>query len=72
MLVASAGQVARPAAYCWYAIRESGSDLKTIQERIRHAKLDMSVEYTHEFDIINREVVDKLVGLNPKNIKFAP
>ncbi|MNC52865.1 site-specific tyrosine recombinase XerC [compost metagenome] len=53
-------------------LRESGSDLKTIQERLRHAKLDMSAEYTHESDIINREVVDKLEVLNPKNIKIAP
>ncbi|MRN51953.1 tyrosine-type recombinase/integrase [Paenibacillus monticola] len=53
-------------------LRESGSDLKTIQERLRHAKLDMSAEYTHESDIINREVVDKLESLNPKNIKIAP
>ncbi|MHA0856620.1 tyrosine-type recombinase/integrase [Paenibacillus sp. CMAA1364] len=52
-------------------LRESGSHLKTIQERLRHAKLDMSAEYTHESDIINREVVDKLEVLNPKNIKIA-
>lgn len=53
-------------------LRESGADLKTIQERLRHAKLDMSAEYTHESDIINREVVDRLESLNPKQIKSAP
>ncbi|MFP4976347.1 tyrosine-type recombinase/integrase [Paenibacillus sp. CN-4] len=53
-------------------LRESGADIKTIQERLRHSKIDMSAEYTHESDIINREVVDKLEALNPKSSNFAP
>ncbi|WP_162515402.1 tyrosine-type recombinase/integrase [Paenibacillus pinistramenti] len=54
-------------------LRESGADLKTIQERLRHTKIGMTADiYTHESEIISREAADRLEGLQPKQQKFAP
>lgn len=54
-------------------LRESGTDLKTIQERLRHAKLDTTANiYTHKSEAINRAAADQLEGLDPKRPKFAP
>ncbi|MNJ74738.1 site-specific tyrosine recombinase XerC [compost metagenome] len=54
-------------------LRESGIDLKTIQERLRHTKLDTTANiYTHESEEINRAAADSLESLNPQLIKFAP
>ncbi|BFH60712.1 tyrosine-type recombinase/integrase [Paenibacillus azoreducens] len=54
-------------------LRESGADLKTIQERLRHTKLDTTANiYTHKSEAISRAAADQLEELNPKWIKFAP
>ncbi|WP_228101511.1 tyrosine-type recombinase/integrase [Paenibacillus donghaensis] len=54
-------------------LRESGADLKTIQERLRHTKLDTTANiYTHKSEAISRAAADQLKELNPKSIKFAP
>ncbi|WHX50518.1 site-specific integrase [Paenibacillus woosongensis] len=54
-------------------LRESGTDLKTIQERLRHTKLDTTANiYTHKLEKINRAAADQLEDLNPKRLKIAP
>lgn len=54
-------------------LRESGTDLKTIQERLRHVKMDTTANiYTHKSDTISRAAADQLEDLNPKLAKFAP
>jgi hypothetical protein len=54
-------------------LRESGADLKTIQERLRYTKLDTTANiYTHKSEAISRAAADQLEELNPKSIKFAP
>lgn len=48
-------------------LRESGTDLKTIQERLRHTKLDTTANvYTHKIDVISRAAADQLESLNPQ------
>lgn len=54
-------------------LRESGADLKTIQERLRHSKLDTTANiYTHKSETISRAAADQLEELNPKWFKTAP
>ncbi|MEJ9220693.1 site-specific integrase [Paenibacillus glucanolyticus] len=54
-------------------LRESGADLKTIQERLRHTKLDTTANiYTHKSETISKAAVAHLEELNPKRMKFAP
>ncbi|MEK3784096.1 tyrosine-type recombinase/integrase [Paenibacillus sp. FSL R5-0810] len=54
-------------------LRESGVDLKTIQERLRHTKIGTTADiYTHESAIISREAADRLEMLNPELRRFAP
>ncbi|CAM3935001.1 MULTISPECIES: tyrosine-type recombinase/integrase [Paenibacillus] len=54
-------------------LRESGVDLKTIQERLRHTKIGTTADiYTHESAIISREAADRLEVLNPELRRFAP
>lgn len=54
-------------------LRESGVDLKTIQERLRHTKIGTTADiYTHESAQISRAAADRLEILNPKNKKIAP
>lgn len=54
-------------------LRESGADLKTIQERLRHTKIGTTADlYTHESELISRDAADRLEGLNPKSPKVAP
>lgn len=54
-------------------LRESGADLKQIQERLRHTKIGTTADiYTHESELISRDAADRLESLNPKQIKFAP
>ncbi|WP_305753069.1 tyrosine-type recombinase/integrase [Paenibacillus zeirhizosphaerae] len=61
-------------------LRESGADLKTIQERLRHTKLDTTANvYTHKSDVISRAAADQLERLDPQQIRaedktsdFAP
>lgn len=54
-------------------LRESGADLKTMQERLRHTKIGTTADiYTHESEIINREAADRLEGLRPNQYKIAP
>lgn len=54
-------------------LRESGADLKTIQERLRHTKLDTTANiYTHKSETINQAAVAHLEELDPKWLKFAP
>ncbi|MGE6229136.1 tyrosine-type recombinase/integrase [Paenibacillus chitinolyticus] len=54
-------------------LHESGSDLKTIQERLRHNKTGTTADiYTHETRSISREVVEHLEGLRTKWLQFAP
>jgi len=48
-------------------LRESGADMKTIQERLRHTKLSTTMDiYTHESEEISRAAANKLEALNPK------
>ncbi|MGG3307483.1 site-specific integrase [Paenibacillus lautus] len=54
-------------------LRESGADLKTIQERLRHTKIGTTADiYTHESESISREAADRLEGLRPKRQQIAP
>lgn len=54
-------------------LRESGADLKTIQEQLRHTKIGTTADiYTHKSSTISREATDKLELLNPKQSKNAP
>ncbi|AWP26138.1 hypothetical protein PVOR_27560 [Paenibacillus vortex V453] len=54
-------------------LRECGMDLKTIQERLQHTKMDTRANiYIHRSEAINRSVADQLEELNPKWIKLAP
>lgn len=54
-------------------LRELGTDLKTIQERLRHTKLGTTADiYTHENKEISRAAADQLEILNPRNSKIAP
>ncbi|MEF3313843.1 site-specific integrase [Paenibacillus sp. GYB004] len=54
-------------------LRESGTDLKTIQERLRHTKLDTTANiYSHKSESIDRAAVAPLEELNPKRVKIAP
>jgi len=53
-------------------LRENGVDLKTIQERLRHTKIDTTANiYVHESDIISRAAADQLETLNPKLAPFS-
>lgn len=53
-------------------LRESGSDLKTIQEQLRHTKLATSADiYTHKSAVVSRTAIDRLEVLNPMNSKSA-
>ncbi|WP_197477172.1 hypothetical protein [Paenibacillus glucanolyticus] len=48
-------------------------DLKTIQERLQHTKMDTRANiYIHRSEAINRSAADQLEELNPKWIKLAP
>src|SRR5690606_4796606 len=48
-------------------LRESGADLKAIQERLRHTKISTTADiYTHESTIISRDSADRLDSLNPQ------
>ncbi|KZS44491.1 hypothetical protein AWU65_31030 [Paenibacillus glucanolyticus] len=52
---------------------ECGMDLKTIQERLQHTKMDTRANiYIHRSEAINRSAADQLEELNPKWIKLAP
>jgi integrase len=54
-------------------LRESGADLNTIKERLRHTKIGTTADiYTHESMIVSREAADRLETLNPRVSKFAP
>ncbi|WP_375162538.1 site-specific integrase [Paenibacillus sp. Pae15] len=54
-------------------LRESGKDLKTIQERLRHSRLETTANiYTHESMLVSREAADSLETLDPRIKKFAP
>ncbi|MEC0092852.1 tyrosine-type recombinase/integrase [Paenibacillus macquariensis] len=54
-------------------LRESGADLKTIQERLRHTKLGTTADiYTHKSELISRTAADQLEGLNPNRVQIAP
>lgn len=54
-------------------LRESGADLKMIQERLRHTKIGTTADiYTHESTLISRDAANRLEDLNPKVRKIAP
>lgn len=54
-------------------LRESGADLKQIQERLRHTKIGTTADiYTHESELISRDSADRLETFNPKYKKNAP
>lgn len=47
-------------------LRETGADLKTIQERLRHTKIGTTADiYTHASDIISRAAADRLESFDP-------
>lgn len=47
-------------------LRESGADLKTIQERLRHTKLSTTADiYMEESELVSRDAADRLESLKP-------
>ncbi|ALA41331.1 hypothetical protein ABE82_07265 [Paenibacillus peoriae] len=47
-------------------LRETGADLKTMQERLRHSRIGTTADiYTHASAIISREAADRLESLDP-------
>lgn len=54
-------------------LRESGADLKTMQERLRHTKIGTTADiYTHKSEIVSRDAADRLEGFDPKKLRIAP
>lgn len=54
-------------------LRESGADLKTMQERLRHTKIGTTADiYTHQSEMISRDAADRLEVFDPKKLRFAP
>lgn len=52
-------------------LRESGADLKTIQEQLRHTKIQSTEGYTHKSNNISRAAIDRLESLDPTISKSA-
>lgn len=47
-------------------LRENGTDIKTIQERLRHTKINTTADiYTHQSTTVSRAAADQLEALNP-------
>lgn len=54
-------------------LRESGAELKTIQEQLRHSKIGTTADiYTHKSTMVSRAAIDPLEQLDPKQLKSAP
>lgn len=47
-------------------LREGGTDLKTIQERLRHARMETTTNlYTHKSELVSRAAADQLEQFDP-------
>ncbi|SFF22414.1 Site-specific recombinase XerD [Paenibacillus algorifonticola] len=54
-------------------LRESGADIKTIQERLRHARTATTTDiYMHKSEMVSRDAADRLESLNPMAGQNSP